>query len=101
MPDKLKCRFCGREVKETVHSKKIPQGYRVDYYLVWTGDLSPIIMKNPRDEREVMQFFKVSKMRRVVACSDCFQKDDVKKELEAAFKEVPEAPVIPENGDDQ
>jgi hypothetical protein len=101
MPDKLKCGFCGREVKETVHSKKLPQGYQVDYYQVWTGDLEPTIMKNPRDEREVLQFFKVSKMRRVIACSDCFPKNNVKNELDAAFKDVPEAQNVPDDGDEK
>jgi hypothetical protein len=99
MPENLKCKFCGREVKETIHSKKIPEGFRVDYYLVWTGDLTPVVMKNPRDEREVMQFFKVDKLRPVVACSECFEKADVKADLERAFKEVPEISVPEENGE--
>jgi hypothetical protein len=90
MPENLKCKFCGRELRDTVHSKKIPQGFKVDYYLVWTGELTPVAMKNPRDEREVMRFFKVEKLRPVAACCDCYEKESVRSELDRAFREVPE-----------
>lgn len=99
MPENLKCKFCGRDVKETVHSKKLPRGFHVDYYLVWTGELTPVVMKSPRDEREVMQFYKVDRLLPLVACCDCFEKEDVKAELERAFTEVPEVSVPQENGE--
>jgi hypothetical protein len=89
MADNLKCQFCGREVKPTVHSKKLPQGYKVDYYLVWTGELEPVIINNPKDEREMSQFYKVEKLHAVVACTDCYQKQEVQDEMESQFKKVP------------
>jgi len=91
MAGNLKCRFCGREVKSTVHSKRLPEGFRVDYYLVWTGELTPIIMKDPRDDKKVTQFFKVDHLHPVIACSDCYAKDNVREEMEHEFKGVPEA----------
>ena len=93
----LKCRFCGREVRETVHSKKLPDGYVVDYYLVWTGDLRPMVMKNPRDEREVLQFFRLDHAHAVAACRGCYAKPETREELERIFRETPEA----ENGEDE
>lgn len=90
MAGNYKCKFCGREVRNTVHSKKLPQGFKVDYYLVWTGDLTPIILKDPKSEKEVSQFFKVEKLHPVVACSDCFAKTEVRDEVERQFKDVPE-----------
>jgi len=61
----------------------------VDYYLVWTGKLSPIVMKNPKDERESLHFFRMDQARPVAACADCYEKQEVKDELERAFREVP------------
>ena len=98
MAGNLKCKFCGREVRNTVHSKKLPLGFKVDYYLVWTGDLVPIIMKDPKSETEVSQFFKVEKLHPLVACADCFAKTEVKDELEHQFKDVPET--TPEENED-
>lgn len=90
----LKCSFCGRPVKPTIHSKKLPQGYVVDYYLVWTGKLTPMIMKNPRDERALLQFFRLDSSSPRIACVQCFEKEEVKKELDRAFAEVPKADLL-------
>jgi len=97
MAGNLKCQFCGREVKGTVHSRKLPQGYKIDYYLVWTGELAPIIMKNPKDEQEITQFYKVEKLQPVVACADCYQKQEVQEQMERQFKEVPEGKLAEAN----
>ncbi len=86
----LKCQFCGREVRETVHCKKLPDGFQVDYYQVWTGELRPIVMKNQKDEREVLHFFRLDAAHSVAACRECFQKEEVKTELERAFRQLPE-----------
>ncbi len=90
MATALKCRFCGREVGETIHSKKLPEGFRVDYYLVWSGDLRPIEMKNPKDEREVLHFYRLDHARPVAACVDCFKKPETRAELDRIFRELPE-----------
>lgn len=96
-----RCQFCGREVKETVHSRNLPEGYYVDYYLVWTGELSPIIMKNPKEAGEVLQFFKLENPYPVVACAECFAKPEVKKEMERAFRELPESKMEDEEEDEE
>ena len=95
-----KCSFCGRKVNPTLHSKSIEQGYKVDYYLVWTGKLSPMLMKDPKDEKKVIQYFKLDKPHPLVACAECYEKPEVKKELEKAFKEVPEVSVFEEGSEE-
>jgi hypothetical protein len=97
MTTDYRCSFCGRAVKETVHSRKLPDGYNVDYYLVWTGKLSPIIMKNPKDEREVSQFFKLEDAYPMVACRECFEKSEVREKMDRAFSEVPETRIEDED----
>ena len=90
MVTKLKCSFCNREVKGTVHSRSFPEGFKVDYYLVWTGKLIPMIMKSQKDERELVQFYRIQEASPLVACQDCYEKEEIKAQLEKAFTEVPE-----------
>ena len=101
MDGQYQCSFCGRKVNPTVHSKNLPHGFKVDYYLVWTGKLTPMIMKNPRDEREVIQFFRLEQAHPLIACVDCYKKDEVKKELEKAFKEVPQSSLLEANEEEE
>lgn len=84
----LQCSFCKREVKSTVHNQK---SFRVDYYLVWTGKLIPMVMKNPRDESEEFEFFKLEKPFPLIACVDCYQKEEVQRKMESAFRDTPES----------
>jgi transcription elongation factor Elf1 len=85
----VQCSHCGREVKATVHFRKADPGYRVDYYLLWTGDLEEVAMKNPRDESEIMEFYKLNNPRKVITCSECAQKSEIQAELERLFSGVP------------
>ncbi len=68
--------------------------------MVWTGELSPIVMRNPRDEREVMRFFKMEHSYPVVACADCCQKPEVERELDRAFSEAPKADLMEEGNEE-
>lgn len=85
----MNCSHCGREVRATVHQRKKDPGYRVDYYTLWTGELEEVAMKNPRDESEIMEFYKLNEPRRVITCSDCEAKKDIRKELDRLFSSVP------------
>jgi hypothetical protein len=84
------CTHCGREVKPTVHRRRGEKVYEVDYYRLVTGELSRVAMQNPRDESEMIEFYKLDRPRLVVTCVDCFGKDAVRKELDGLFAGVPE-----------
>jgi len=86
----LYCSHCGREVSETIHSKKYPEGFRVDYYVLVTGQLAPRVIKNPKDESIQIEFFKVENPRQVITCCDCLQLHDVQEKLDQAFLSIPE-----------
>ena len=64
----------------------------MDYYLVWTGNLAPMIMKSQKDEREMIQFYRLQEIYPLVACKECYEKEEVRAQMEKAFKEVPEEP---------
>ncbi len=85
----MQCSHCGREVKATVHAREEDPGYRVDYYLLLTGDLEEVSIKNPRDESDVMEFYKLKNPRRVITCSDCLGKKEVSGELDRLFSGAP------------
>jgi hypothetical protein len=87
----LQCSHCGREVKPTVHLRNANPGYRVDYYLLITGDLEEVAMKNPRDESEVMEFYKLNNPRQVITCSECASRKSVQEELQRLFSGVPKS----------
>jgi len=84
------CSHCGREVKPTVHRRSGDKLFEVDYYRLVTGELARVAIRNPRDESELMEFYKLTRPRFVVTCVDCFDKESVKKELDKLFSGVPE-----------
>ena len=84
------CSHCGREVKPTVHRRSGDKVYEVDYYRLVTGELGRVAMQNPRDDSEVIEFYKLTQPRLVVTCVDCFNQDAVRAELDELFSGVPE-----------
>lgn len=86
----MECTHCGRKVNPTVHIRNADSGYKVDYYILWTGDLEEVAIKNPRDESVTLEFYKLSNPRMVVTCSDCMKKSEVKARLDEMFSTVPE-----------
>ena len=83
------CSHCGREVKPTLHSAVQRGGYRVDYYALLTGDCELISMKNPRDESETLNFYKLIHPRQIVSCADCLKRPEIEREVVALFSSVP------------
>ncbi len=72
-----------------MHRRRGEKVYEVDYYRLVTGELGKVAMQNPRDESEVIEFYKVSRPRLVVTCVDCFSKEAVRQELDELFAGVP------------
>jgi len=85
----LNCTHCGREVKSTIHRKEGTPQFLVDYYLLFTGTLSKIIMQSDSEESETMEFYKLSQPRWVVTCCDCYKNDKIHSDLEDLFSGVP------------
>jgi hypothetical protein len=73
-----------------VHRREGDTPYKVDYYRMLTGDPSRITIKNPGDDSEHMEFYKLSSPRFVTSCADCIEKEDVLNDLERLFSGVPE-----------
>ncbi len=86
----MECSFCSREVEPTLHRRNGDPSYKVDYYRLFTGELSQVIIQNPGDESGDIEFYKLSSAREVIVCADCFARDEVKQEMEKMFSGAPE-----------
>ncbi len=86
----MRCSRCGREVGPTTHRRETENPYRVDYYRLLTGNLERVAIQNPRDETEILEFYKLNDPRFVVTCADCLRLPGVEEELEALFSGVPD-----------
>jgi len=92
----MECSYCGQEVFPTVHRRDGNPPYRVGYYRLLTGKLIPVTMQNPRNVSETIEFFKLVEPRWVIACVNCFERTEVREELEKLFSGVPEVKKSPE-----
>jgi hypothetical protein len=68
----MNCSVCGREVSQTVHFK---DGYKVGYYLEFTGEVEEIQLTNPDNETKVRKLFRLKNPREVITCADCAAKN--------------------------
>lgn len=82
------CSHCGREVQPTRHYSTRTDGYRVDYYVLLTGECEPITIINPRDEAEKVTFFQLKNPRKVVSCVDCLRRPEIQRQVEQLFSAV-------------
>lgn len=82
------CSHCGREVRPTLHRAALRGGYRVDYFALLTGDCELISVKNPRDESQTLNYYKLINPRRVISCADCLRRPEVERQVEALFASV-------------
>jgi len=80
----LRCTHCGRLVAETRHTRET---WRVDYYLLHTGDVEPTAVA--RDgETEVVTYLKLVRAVDIVTCVDCYRDPAVREEREERFHAV-------------
>jgi hypothetical protein len=73
-----------------MHRRKGAKVFEVDYYRLITGDLSKMVMQDLKDESQQIEFYKITKPRLVITCVDCWQKDEVRKNLDELFSGIPE-----------
>ena len=86
----MECTYCGREVKPTVHRREGQALYVVDYYRLLTGRLERVVMQDPLAETALLEFHKLLDPRWVIACVDCYGREDIRVELNHLFAAVPE-----------
>ena len=84
------CSHCGREVRKTVHKREGNSVFKVDYYTLLTGVLSKTIIQDPSDETDKLEFYKLTNPRWVITCKDCYEKPEIRSELERLFSGTPE-----------
>lgn len=85
----LRCHHCGREVAETVHTRS---SYRVDYYVLHTGDVEPMTLVRSDDVAPLVTFLKLLRPSEVVTCVDCYRQPQVREERELLFRPELAAP---------
>lgn len=85
----LRCTHCGREVAETIHTRS---SYRVDYYLLHTGEVQPTTIARPDDPSGTVTILKLLRVSTVVTCADCYRQPDVRQERELLFRPELAAP---------
>jgi len=78
----LRCDHCGRPVCETKHTRS---EYRVDYYLMHSGDVEPCSMSLDDGERTLV-FQKLVRAVEIVTCADCYRDPDTRHRREAEFR---------------
>lgn len=79
----LRCSHCGREVTETVHTRS---SYRVDYYLLHTGEVEPTTIQRADDPSGVVTVLKLSRANTVVTCAECYRQPKVREERDLLFR---------------
>lgn len=58
-----------------------PRSYRVDYYLWFTGDTEPTVIKSTDGEVKDKVYERLVRPRLVVTCADCWAKPEVRSVL--------------------
>ena len=78
----VRCDHCGRAVRETKHTRS---SYRVDYYVLHTGDVQPSTLMTD-DERRSITFQKLVRVVDVITCVDCYRDPAVQRQREERFR---------------
>jgi hypothetical protein len=66
----LRCSHCGREVDETWHTRS---DYRVDYYVLHTGDSEFAAVRRTADEGDAEVYERLVSATDVVTCRQCYR----------------------------
>jgi hypothetical protein len=69
-------------VHETLHTR---EAWRVDYYLLHTGEVEPATMMRD-DDRGLISFVKLIRSEDVITCVDCYGNPRVRSEREDRFR---------------
>src|SRR5262245_38553063 len=92
----MQCSHCSREVKETRHTQK---EYRVDYYLLHTGQTEWVFLKHPKEDAPSLHYLKLTQPVDIISCVDCCAKPQISKRLQEELKrlEPPADKSLPES----
>jgi len=79
----LRCTHCGREVRETVHTRS---SYRVDYYALHTGEVEPVLVARREEADVATTVCRILRPYEVFTCVDCYAQPWVREEREHLFR---------------
>lgn len=86
----MQCWRCGREVEPTFHTKEGTPPYRVGYYRLLTGKLVHVAIQNPRDESEILEYYKLIEPQWIATCSECMAYAEAREQVNKMLSDVPE-----------
>jgi len=75
----MQCSHCSREVKETRHTQR---GYRVDYYVLHTGQTEWVFLKNPKEDAPSLHYLKLTQPVDIITCVDCCDQPQIRSRLQ-------------------
>src|SRR5215470_15977615 len=73
---------CGRDVRETVHWQK---RYRVDYYLLHTGETEWTFFTNPKEDALSFRYLKLTQPIDIITCVQCYAYPEIRQKLDDDF----------------
>jgi hypothetical protein len=78
----MQCAHCGREVRETIHWQK---SYRVDYYLLHTGQTEWAFFTNPKEDNLLVHYLKLTQPIDIITCIECYACAEIRQRLDDDF----------------
>jgi len=78
----MQCTHCGRDVRETVHWQK---RYRVDYYLLHTGETEWAFFTNPKEDAPPLRYLKLTQPIDIITCVHCYAHPEIQRRLDDDF----------------
>ncbi len=78
----MQCFHCGKEVRETIHTQK---SYRVEYYLLHTGDTEWAFFINPKENVLPLRYLKLTNPVDIITCIQCHARGEIRQRLDDDF----------------
>jgi hypothetical protein len=78
----MQCTHCGREVRETIHWQK---SYKVDYYLLHTGETEWAFFNNPKEDALPLRYLKLTQPTDIITCVQCYGYPEIQRRLDDDF----------------
>ena len=75
----MQCHHCEREVRETVHWQK---AYRVDFYLLHTGQTEWAYFVNPKEDADPVRYRRLIQPKDIITCVDCYALPKIRQLLD-------------------
>jgi hypothetical protein len=78
----MQCFHCGREVRETTHTQK---SYRVDYYLLHTGNSEWSFFINPKQDAPPLRYLRLTQPVNIITCVQCYEQPNIRQKIDDDF----------------